>query len=152
LVRGLGFGFIFVPAASLTLAGLKGKDISQASGLSNMLQLLGGSVGLAIINTYVTRRIAAHRADLMTNLSFYNPASNERMLALTNQFAAQGNSPEQAHKMAMGMMEGSLNVQSSILAYGEGFMMIGIICAVILPLVFLAKIKKGESVNIGGAH
>ncbi|SEV88006.1 MFS transporter, DHA2 family, multidrug resistance protein [Chitinophaga sp. YR573] len=152
LVRGLGFGFIFVPAASLTLAGLKGKDISQASGLSNMLQLLGGSVGLAIINTYVTRRIAAHRADLMTNLSFYNPASNERMIALTNQFTAQGNSAEQAHKMAMGMMEGSLNVQSSILAYGEGFMMIGIICAVILPLVFLAKIKKGESVNIGGAH
>jgi len=152
LVRGLGFGFIFVPAASLTLAGLKGKDIGQASGLSNMLQLLGGSVGLAVINTYVTRRISAHRIDLMSNLSLYNPASNERLQNLTMQLAANGKSGEEARQLAMGIMNGSLSTQSSILAYSEGFMMIGIICAVILPLVFLAKIKKGEIADIGGAH
>lgn len=152
LVRGLGFGFIFVPAASLTLAGLKGKDIGQASGLSNMLQLLGGSVGIAVLNTYVTRRIAAHHVDLMSNLSLYSPASNERLQNLTMQLAANGQSGEQARQTAMGIMNGALTTQSSILAYSEGFMMIGIICAFILPLVFLAKIKKGEQVDIGGAH
>ena len=104
LIRGLGFGFIFVPAASLTLAGLKGKDIGQASGLSNMLQLLGGSVGIAVINTYVTRRIAAHHADLMSNVSLYNPASNERLQNLTMQLAANGQSGEQARQTAMGIM------------------------------------------------
>lgn len=152
LIRGLGFGFIFVPAASLTLAGLKGKDIGQASGLSNMLQLLGGSVGIAVLNTYVTRRIAAHHVDLMSNLSLYSPASNERLQSLTMQLAANGQSGEQARQTAMGIMNGALTTQSSILAYSEGFMMIGIICAFILPLVFLAKIKKGEQVDIGGAH
>ncbi|SFD15313.1 MFS transporter, DHA2 family, multidrug resistance protein [Chitinophaga sp. CF118] len=152
LIRGVGFGFIFVPAASLTLAGLKGKDISQASGLSNMLQLLGGSVGLAIINTYVTRRIAAHRIDLMGNLSLYNPEANERLQALTGQLIASGKSGEQAQQMAMGIMERALSGQSSVLAYSEGFMMIGIICAVILPLVFIAKIKKGESLSSGSMH
>lgn len=152
LIRGLGFGFIFVPAASLTLAGLKGKDIGQASGLSNMLQLLGGSVGLAMINTYVTRRIAAHQVDLMGNLSLYNPASSERLQGIMTQLMADGKTSEQAQQMAMGIMERSLFVQSSVLAYGEGFMMIGIVCAVILPLVFLAKIKKGESLNAGSVH
>jgi DHA2 family multidrug resistance protein len=152
LIRGLGFGFIFVPAASLTLAGLKGKNIGQASGLSNMLQLLGGSVGIAVLNTYVTRRIAAHHIDLMSNLSLYNPASNERLQNLTMQLMANGQSGEQARQMAMGIMNGTLATQSSILAYSEGFMMIGIICAVILPLVFLAKVKKGEPVDIGSAH
>ncbi|BAV06194.1 MFS transporter, DHA2 family, multidrug resistance protein [Filimonas lacunae] len=152
LIRGVGFGFIFVPAASLTLAGLKGKDIGQASGLSNMLQLLGGSVGLAIINTYVTRRIAVHYNDLMGNVSFYNPASNERMYNITSQLIASGKSPEQAKQMAMGVMNGSLSVQSAVISYSEGFMMIGIICAAILPLVFLSKIKKGESLEVGGVH
>ncbi|MVT08416.1 DHA2 family efflux MFS transporter permease subunit [Chitinophaga tropicalis] len=152
LVRGLGFGFIFVPAASLTLAGLKGKDIGQASGLSNMLQLLGGSVGIAALNTYITRRIAAHHADLMSNLSLYSQTSNERMQGIMLQLQANGKTGEQARQMAMGIMNGSLSTQSSILAYSEGFMMIGIICAIILPLVFLAKIKKGEIADIGGAH
>jgi DHA2 family multidrug resistance protein len=152
LVRGLGFGFIFVPAASLTLAGLKGKDIGQASGLSNMLQLLGGSVGLALINTYVARRIVAHRVDLMGNLSIYNPESNERLQMLTTQLIEQGNSSQQAQQMAMSIMERSLSTQSSIIAYGEGFMMIGVICAVILPLVFMARIKKGEALEVGSAH
>lgn len=148
----MGFGFIFVPAASLTLAGLKGKDIAQASGLSNMLQLLGGSVGLAMINTYVTRRIAAHQVDLMSNLSLYNPEANERLQALTGQLMASGKSLEQAQQMAMGIMDRALSGQASVVAYTEGFMMIGIICAVILPLVFIAKIKKGESLNSGGVH
>jgi DHA2 family multidrug resistance protein len=49
-------------------------------------------------------------------------------------------------------MERSLSTQSSIIAYGEGFMMIGVICAVILPLVFMARIKKGEALEVGSAH
>jgi len=152
LIRGVGFGFIFVPAASLTLAGLKGKDIAQASGLSNMLQLLGGSIGLALINTYVTRRIAAHRADLMSNVSLYNPAAKERMHQLIAQLMSGGKSAAQAKQMAMGIMDGTLSVQSSMIAYSEGFMMIGIICAVILPLVFFARIKKGEVLTVEGGH
>jgi DHA2 family multidrug resistance protein len=152
LIRGVGFGFIFVPAASLTLAGLKGRDIGQASGLSNMLQLLGGSVGLAIINTYVTRRIAVHYNDLMGNLSFYSQGSNERPYELTNQLVANGKNPAQAKQMAMGIMNGTLTTQSAIISYSEGFMMIGMICAAILPLVFLAKIKKGQPLEVGSAH
>ncbi|MFD1257724.1 DHA2 family efflux MFS transporter permease subunit [Mucilaginibacter terrae] len=152
LIRGLGFGFIFVPAASLTLAGLKGKDIGQASGLSNMLQLLGGSVGIAVVNTYVTRRIASHRIDLMSNLSLYNTAAKERMYQLTHQLIANGKSPGQAKVMAMGIMDGTLSRQSALISYSEGFMVIGLICAVILPLVFLAKIKKGEAAVVQGAH
>jgi len=152
VIRGLGFGFIFVPAASLTLSGLKGKDIAQASGLSNMLQLLGGSVGLALINTYVTRRAATHRADLMSNLSLYSTQSQERMQQLTNQLMANGKTAEQAKQLASGIMNGTLESQSAMISYGEGFMLIGIICAVILPLVFFARVKKGEIADVAGAH
>ncbi|MBT33077.1 MAG: MFS transporter [Thalassobius sp.] len=151
LVKGVGFGFIFVPSASLTLAGLKGKSIGQASGLSNMFQLLGGSVGLAFINTYVSRRTELHRVEFMDNLSFYNPAANMRLNEIIAQFSSMGNSLEQSRQMAIQMMNGTLNLQSAVVAYSEGFLMIGIICLAILPLVFFAKIKKGE-VAVAGGH
>jgi DHA2 family multidrug resistance protein len=152
MIRGLGFGFIFVPVAGLTLSGLKGSAIAQASGLSNMFRLLGGALGIAVLNTFVTRRIAVHRADLMGNVSLYNPVSNERYLDLVRGFQSQGKSLQEAQGMAAGALEGAVSLQSAIMSYAEGFMVIGIICLCILPLVFLAKIKKGEVTDVGASH
>jgi MFS transporter, DHA2 family, multidrug resistance protein len=152
MIRGFGFGFIFVPVAGLTLSGLRGNDIAQASGLSNMLRLLGGAIGIAVINTFVTRRFAVHRNDLMTNVSIYNPEANERYYGLIQGFLSKGKSLQEAQQMAAGAMEGVVSMQSAIMSYAEGFLVIGIICAVCLPLVFLAKIKKGEVVDVSSAH
>jgi len=149
---GFGFGFIFVPVAGLTLSGLKGNDIAQASGLSNMLRLLGGAIGITVTNTFVTRRFAVHRNDLMGNISLYNPESNERFYGLVKGFQSQGKTFQEAQQMAAGAMEGAVSLQSAVISYGEGFLLIGIICAICLPLVFFAKIKKGQQVDLGAVH
>jgi len=151
MVRGIGFGFIFVPVAGLSLAGLKGKDIAQASGLTNMLQLLGGAVGIAVVNTFVARRISLHRMDLLPNISLANPAATDRFYGLTRQFQAAGHSLGEARRMATAVLEGTVTVQAAVISYAEGFMLIGVLCAVVLPLVFFAKIKKGEAV-VAAAH
>jgi MFS transporter, DHA2 family, multidrug resistance protein len=152
MIRGFGFGFIFVPVAGLTLSGLKGNQIAQASGLSNMLRLLGGAIGIAIANTFVTRRFAIHRNDLMSNISLYNPESSERYFGLIKGFQGQGKSLQEAQQMATGAMEGAVSFQSAVISYGEGFLLIGIICLCILPIVFFAKIKKGASMKLEAVH
>jgi MFS transporter, DHA2 family, multidrug resistance protein len=152
MIRGFGFGFIFVPVAGLTLSGLKGQAIAQASGLSNMLRLLGGAIGIAVTNTFVTRRFAIHRADLIGNVSLYNPVSNERYFNLVRGFQGQGKSLGEAQQMAAGAMEGAVSFQSAVISYSEGFLLIGLICLCILPLVFFARIKKGAQVDLGAAH
>ena len=144
LVRGIGFGFIFVPVAGLSLAGLRGKDIAQASGLTNMLQLRGGAVGIAAVNTFVAHRISLHRMDLLPNISLANPAVTDRFYGLTQQFRAAGHSLGEAHRMAMGVLEGTVAMQAAVMSYAEGFMLIGLLCAAVLPLVFFAKIKKAN--------
>ena len=152
MIRGFGFGFIFVPVAGLMLSGLKGNDLAQASGLSNMLRLLGGAIGIAVTNTFVTRRFAIHRDDLIGNISMYNPESNERFYGLVKGFQSNGKSLQEAQQMAAGAMEGAVSMQSAIISYAEGFLFIGIICAFVLPLVFFAKIKKGEKVDLSATH
>jgi MFS transporter, DHA2 family, multidrug resistance protein len=152
MIRGFGFGFIFVPVAGLMLSGLKGNDLAQASGLSNMLRLLGGAIGIAVTNTFVTRRFAIHRDDLIGNVSMYDPESNERYYSLIRAFQSQGKSLQEAQQMAAGAIEGAVSTQAAILSYAEGFLLIGIICLTVLPLVFFTKIKKGEIVDVSGAH
>ncbi len=151
LIRGIGFGFIFVPVAGLSLSGLKGKDIAQASGLTNMLQLLGGAMGIAIVNTFVARRISVHRLDLLPNVSLSNQNTFLRYQNLTMGFQAAGKSLGEAQKMAMGALEGAVSTQAAVISYAEGFMLIGVILAAVLPLVLIAKIEKG-SVVVGAAH
>jgi DHA2 family multidrug resistance protein len=152
MIRGFGFGFIFVPVAGLTLSGLKGSAVGQASGLSNMLRLLGGAIGIAVVNTFVTRRFAVHRNDLISNVTQYNPESNERFFGLVKSFQGQGKSLSEAQEMASIAINGAVSYQSAVISYAEGFLLIAIVCACILPLVFFAKIKKGETLDLGSTH
>jgi DHA2 family multidrug resistance protein len=104
------------------------------------------------MNTFVTHRFAIHRNDLISNISQYNPSSNERFYGLVQGFQAQGKSYEEATAMAAGAIEGAVSTQSAIMSYAEGFLLIGIICACVLPLIFFARIKKGQITDIGSAH
>jgi EmrB/QacA subfamily drug resistance transporter len=49
LLMGLGVGVVFVPLTTASLAGVPASDSGAASGLVNMLQLAGGSLGLGVL-------------------------------------------------------------------------------------------------------
>lgn len=72
-------GLIFLPATTMSLAGLQGKDAAQAAGLTSMVRQLGGSFGVALVGTFIERSTAYHRADLAPNLSLYDPETQERL-------------------------------------------------------------------------
>jgi EmrB/QacA subfamily drug resistance transporter len=49
MLLGLGMGLVFVPLTTASLAGVPPKDSGAASAMLNMLQLVGGSLGLAVL-------------------------------------------------------------------------------------------------------
>jgi EmrB/QacA subfamily drug resistance transporter len=49
MLLGLGMGLVFVPLTTTSLAGVPPKDSGAASAMLNMLQLVGGSLGLAVL-------------------------------------------------------------------------------------------------------
>jgi DHA2 family multidrug resistance protein len=69
MVRGLGLAFIFVPLSGLTLGGLNGKDVGQASGISNMIRQIGGSMSVAIIGVLNETLSAEHRANILEHVT-----------------------------------------------------------------------------------
>jgi MFS family permease len=63
LLIGLGMGLVFVPLTTASLAGVPAADSGSASGLVNMLQLVGGALGLGVlVSVYGTayRHAASH--------------------------------------------------------------------------------------------
>jgi MFS family permease len=49
LLVGLGMGLVFVPLTTASLAGVPAADSGAASGLVNMIQLVGGALGLGVL-------------------------------------------------------------------------------------------------------
>jgi DHA2 family multidrug resistance protein len=88
--RGIGMALLFVPLTTLALGSLRGKDIPQGAGLTNMMRQLGGSFGVAIIATYIQQRVWSHRGALLGHLSIYDPAVRERLQAITHGLEASG--------------------------------------------------------------
>ena len=61
LVMSLGMGLVFVPLTIVAVDGLHPGDLGVGSALVNMCQQIGGSLGVALLNTVATAATAASR-------------------------------------------------------------------------------------------
>ncbi len=65
LIFGIGMGLAFVPLTTVSLAGVRPEDSGAASSMVNVMQQVGGALGLAILVTVygsASRNAAAHPA------------------------------------------------------------------------------------------
>jgi EmrB/QacA subfamily drug resistance transporter len=69
LVFGLGNGLAFVPLTTAALDGVDPRDAGAASGLVNVMQQVGGSLGLAVLVTVFGSASKSAAADLPPGLS-----------------------------------------------------------------------------------
>ena len=143
IVRGAGLGLLFVPITTLALSTLRGKEIGQGAAFTGMVRQLGGSFGIALISTFISRETFTHRADLIQYISPYDPAVQQRIQGLKNTFMTSGFAPEVALKKAYQMMELSVLKQATLLTYMDAFLYIGIFFLLCVPVVLV--IKQGKS-------
>jgi DHA2 family multidrug resistance protein len=152
ILRGTGVALMMMPILSLTVAGLKGVDVAQATSLSNMLRQLGGAVGIAVINIYLNHQNAEVKSNMIGNVSEYNDATTERIAGFTQQFSSAGYSIDEAAQAANMMMNSIVTKQQFILSYSQGFMTLGLGVLFCVPLILLIKYKKGQKVEVINEH
>jgi len=142
ILRGVGLAFMMSPILSLAVSGLEGKDMTQAVGLANMIRQLGGSVGIALINVFLSNKNAEVRGSMVSYVSQYNPAAQDRLAAFTQNFLSKGYSLEDAETLAYKSLEGAVYKQQALVSYDQGFFMVGMLILICIPIVFLIRYKK----------
>ncbi len=141
IFRAIGMATLTVPLATLAISSLEPKDMPQGTALNNMMRQLGGSFGISMINTYVARRVAAHRLDLVTNVTSSNPAAVGRLNAYTGSFVQKGLSLSEAKRNALALMEKVVVKQSFFTSYLDAYLLIGLLFAIALPLLLFVRRK-----------
>ena len=109
-----------------------------------MMRQLGGSFGVAIISTFMSRKMMVHRNDLVAKLDVTNPDLQNRMLSLQHSFIAKGQSPDAALKA----LDYSVMKQAAVLSYMDAFLYIGLLFLICIPFVLLVRGNRNKQVKM----
>ncbi len=146
VVRALGQPFTIVPITGLAVAGLARKDAGDGSAIFNMFRNLGGSVGIAILSTVITRREQFHDTRIGERITAYDPALQARLASSQAQFMAKGFGPDTAMGQAYGALKRVVRRDANIMAFNDAFLIVGISLLLGAVLVwFCQKPKPGAS-------
>lgn len=150
ILRGIGLGLLFVPITTMSLSTLKGKSIGEGAAFTGMLRQLGGSFGIAIISTFLTRFTQSHRVNLVSHEQVTDYAVQQRVAQMQQGFMAKGFSANEALQKAYAALQGGVMKQATVLAYMDIFLYLGILFAICIPFILLVKEGK-EKVNMADA-
>jgi DHA2 family multidrug resistance protein len=146
--RGIGLAILTVPLTTLAVSSLAPADIGQGAALNNMMRQLGGSFGIAMVNTYLVNRNAVHRTDLVTHLNIDNPQVTARLSGYTRYFLSKGATPPDAHHKALKLLDSNVIRQTTLLSFNDAYLLVGIIFLLVLPLLLLASGKRNKAVKV----
>jgi MFS transporter, DHA2 family, multidrug resistance protein len=151
LIRAVGQALVFAPITMIATAGIQLKDSSSASALFNMLRNLGGAIGIATVQTFVTNREKFHSAIITPQVSLLDPATRDRLQWLTGYFEAHGMSdPTAAQHEAVIAIGRTVRLQSYYFAYGDAFALLG--CGMAVAVLATLFLRRPAGAAAPGAH
>jgi len=150
ILRGVGLGLIFVPLTNLALADLPMDRIPNGTGLFNLLRQLGGSLGIAISATLLSRFAATNQAMLAEHVSRFDPITRARLASIATALVARGELPALADRHALAIIDSQVTRQAMMLSFERLFLVFGIGFVVATPLLLL--MRKGRGFQGGAGH
>jgi DHA2 family multidrug resistance protein len=151
VVRAIGQALVMAPLSAVATAGIEPENASSASGLFNMMRNLGGAVGIAALQTFLTKREQYHSNVLAQSVSIFEQATRTRIDQLTQYFVNHGviDRADAVHRayVAVGNI---VQKQAFILAFSDTFYLLG--AALIIALVATLMLRKPDHLSAGGAH
>jgi len=152
IVRGVGMGLLFIPITALSLSTLRGQQIGQGAAFTGMMRQLGGSFGVAVISTFLSRRNMLHRSNLVSALDANDPAVTNRLSGLQHGYIAKGMPPDIALKSGYATLDHVVTKQANVLSYMDAFLYLGILFLICIPFVLMVKGNRGVSKAALEAH
>ena len=80
ILRGVAMGFLFIPINSMVLSQFRGEKLGQVAGMMNFFRQVGGSIGIASLDTLITRFGKQNYNDLIAHVSALQPGAYHEYL------------------------------------------------------------------------
>ena len=134
ILQGIGGGLFFVPLSSLAYQTLPKVYLDTASGLFNFFRNFGSSIGVAIFSAIMSFQAQQAWQTMGAHISNTNP--NFALWLQSSHMSAQ-------NPTVYPQLAGMLIQQGNMIAFDDANAFFGLLCFLIIPLVFLVHPKKG---------
>jgi DHA2 family multidrug resistance protein len=139
VIQGIGFSCLFAPLTAAALTNIPKHRVADATGLNSLLRQLGGSTGLAVFATLLTRFMTQAKAGLSVHVTDLRPEVLDRLDQITRGLVARGFDMASAHAAAVRALAGSVFRQGMLLAFRKDFFLAGVVFLCVLPLLAFLK-------------
>jgi DHA2 family multidrug resistance protein len=151
IVRAVGQALVMTPLSAVATAGIEAANAGSASALFNMTRNLGGAIGIAALQTFLTKREQFHSNVLGQSVSIFDEATRHRLDRLTHYFLGHGVSdPSAAWHKAVIAIGNRVHQQAYTMAFADTFYLLGL--ALVAALLAGLMLRKGRPPAAGGAH
>ena len=151
LVRAVAQSMVMMPLSAIAVAGIEHRHAGSAAALFNMVRNLGGAIGIAVLQTFLTKREQFHSDIFNAQVSLLDGAVRARLDHMARFFMARsGASPGLAHHEAAIATARLLRRQATIMAFDDTVMLQSVLLGIaLLGILFLKKARAGAA---GEAH
>jgi DHA2 family multidrug resistance protein len=144
-VQGISLSLLFVPLTTITMDPISNAEMGNATSLYNLMRNIGGSIGIALIQTFVVRQRQLHTTRLGEHLTVYDPGTRLMLERLQAAFMRAGADAVTALDKATAALWGILQKQAAIMAYLDAFHVLGLVVVIIAPLAILMRRPRQAS-------
>jgi len=142
MLQVMGLPFVFIPISTLNYVGVPMNKTNQISSLSNFARNLGGSVGTALLTTFIARTAQVHQVALSANVIKDSVPYRLYIDAIARQLRSHGMSQAAASQLAVGRAYQDMLRQASMLSYKNAFFVLSLIILCLVPLPFVMRLPQ----------
>ncbi len=134
-----GLPFLFIPITTASYAGLPPRSTNQAAGLINVARNLGGSLGVALVQTTLQRREQFHQSRLAEQTVPSELSFQQALRHATQLFSNTTSSAADAMHHAYALIQQAIMQQATLLSYIDAFWMLAMLCVFALPVALMLR-------------
>lgn len=153
-IFGFGMSLCMIALSTISVATLRREQMTNATGIQALLKNIGGAIGMSLVSTMISRCSQMHQYNMVGYLNPLNPVFQHKVSAMAAALSKYSALPL-AQQKANYLMYVDLLKQSSLWAFMDAFRIFGLICLLIIPILFLMKshqAKDGEDGDMSAMH
>lgn len=141
LVRGVGIAMLMAPLTATAMNTVPKREAGMASSMLNIIQQVGGSIGIALLSLVLHRRTAEHLSHIGSEISNTSPVYHETMARLFERAHELGYTFGESARVAAATLGQQISKAIGVLAFQDAFVVGALLTLLTLPLVFLLPAK-----------
>ena len=147
LIRSFGMALLMAPITTAAMNSVPSRKAGMASSLMNIIQQVGGSIGIAFFATALSNRAHYHISIVSESAKSTNPAFIEAASKIIQHVHTMGFSYSQSMTAAKIAIVKTMTKAAMVMSFQDAFIIGGIIVALAIPMAIFLPSKAVHHVH-----